>query len=153
MASDSRVDGTAITAHFTCLRQIKPYIDVHVRPADASIWNAAGPLNLSLAPRLLQVYYTDVSVALQVHRELFASFPDAILFPPVSRPVGPHPMPMFEVHIAPKLAGAVAEWLEKHSAGLTALLHPHTGDVIADHLTLSKWVRGPLELVRIPGVF
>ena len=107
----------------------------------------------SLAPRHMQVYYTDVSVALQVHRELFASFPDAILFPPVSRPVGPHPLPMFEVHIAPKMAGAVAEWLEKHSAGLTALLHPHTGDVIADHLTLSKWVRGPLELVRIPGVF
>ena len=75
-----------------------------------------------------------------------AAFPDAALFPPVHRPIGPHPMPMFEAHISPEKSGDVAQWIETFGHGLVALIHAHTGDAYRDHTELAKWVRGPLAL-------
>ena len=60
------------------------------------------------------------------------------------RPVGPHPIPQFEVHFpAAALAGTIAA-IEK--SGLRALVHPLTDDDLADHTSLASWIGEPLAL-------
>lgn len=60
------------------------------------------------------------------------------------RPVGPHPLPQFEIHFlaaaAPRVKAAIAK------SGLRALVHPLTDDDLADHTTLAQWIGEPLAL-------
>lgn len=78
---------------------------------------------------------------------LCARFPEMQLYEPVRRPIGPHPRPMFEAHIAPREAGRVMEWLASAEGSPVALVHPHSVDGgLADHTKNARWVRGPLEL-------
>jgi aromatic ring-cleaving dioxygenase len=67
------------------------------------------------------------------------------VYPVVDRPIGPHPKPMFEAHIAPEQAGEVMQWLAER--GASALVHPHTGDGFIDHTVNARWVGAPLPLV------
>jgi aromatic ring-cleaving dioxygenase len=82
----------------------------------------------------------------EVYKGVQASFPEAPIFAPVNRPIGPHPTPMFEFHIAPASAANVMRWLVENGRGLRALVHPHTGDGLADHTQLARWVGEPLRL-------
>ncbi len=60
------------------------------------------------------------------------------------RPVGPHPIPQFEIHFLeaalPVLLPIIA------ASGLRALVHPLTDDDLADHTILGRWLGAPLEL-------
>ncbi len=59
-------------------------------------------------------------------------------------PVGPHPLPQFEVHfLASERAEVVALIV---ASGFGALVHPLTEDDLADHTTLAQWIGEPLEL-------
>lgn len=60
------------------------------------------------------------------------------------RPVGPHPIPQFEIHFAANAGGVVARTIT--GSGLRALIHPLTDDDLADHTTLAKWIGEPLDL-------
>lgn len=60
------------------------------------------------------------------------------------RPVGPHPIPQFEIHFAASAGGVVARTIT--ASGLRALIHPLTDDDLADHTTLAKWIGEPLDL-------
>lgn len=60
------------------------------------------------------------------------------------RPVGPHPLPQFEIHFTKVGVGAIVEILQ--TCGLTALVHPLTDDDLADHTTLATWIGEPLVL-------
>lgn len=62
----------------------------------------------------------------------------------IDRPVGPHPVPQFEVHFSEDGRDAVVGLLEQ--TGLRALVHPLTDDDLADHTTLGRWIGEPLEL-------
>jgi aromatic ring-cleaving dioxygenase len=94
------------------------------------------------------VYYTldKLPTMEAVYRDIQAAFPDAQMYPPVDKPIGPHPTPMFEFHVAPAAAAGVMGWLEKNGRGLRALVHPHTGDGLADHTRHARWVGEPLAL-------
>jgi len=59
-------------------------------------------------------------------------------------PVGPHPIPQFEVHFLAPARAAVTARIE--ASGLRALVHPLTDDDFADHTTLGQWIGEPLEL-------
>jgi aromatic ring-cleaving dioxygenase len=59
-------------------------------------------------------------------------------------PVGPHPVPQFEVHFLAKSRAAVIARIE--ASGLRALVHPLTDDDLADHTALGQWIGQPLEL-------
>lgn len=98
------------------------------------------------APYHAHVYYSleERAVATAL-RDAFAGSP-RILFAGemTDRPVGPHPLPQFEVHF---LAAAVPSVIETiKSSGLTALVHPLTDDDLADHTTLAQWIGEPLAL-------
>jgi DOPA 4,5-dioxygenase len=62
----------------------------------------------------------------------------------VDRPIGPHPIPQFEVHFRGDRLAAVEATLR--ASGLRVLIHPLTDDDLADHTTLSRWIGEPLAL-------
>lgn len=59
-------------------------------------------------------------------------------------PVGPHPIPQFEVHFPAAGGGEVARAIGE--SGLRALLHPLTDDDLADHTRLGHWIGKPIDL-------
>ena len=58
--------------------------------------------------------------------------------------VTPHPIPQFVIHIAKENFEAVLPIIA--SSGLRALVHPLTGDELADHTISAQWIGDPLEL-------
>lgn len=62
-----------------------------------------------------------------------------------AHPVGPHPLPQFEIHFLQHDLPALMPVLE--SSGLRVLVHPLTDDDLADHTTLGHWIGEPLPLV------
>ncbi|WP_293356154.1 DOPA 4,5-dioxygenase family protein [Phenylobacterium sp.] len=60
------------------------------------------------------------------------------------RPVGPHPLPQFEIHFLKRALPAILPLIE--ASGLRALVHPLTDDDLADHTTLALWIGEPLDL-------
>jgi len=59
-------------------------------------------------------------------------------------PVGPHPLPQFEIHFLKRTLPVVLPLIE--ASGLRALVHPLTEDDLADHTTLAQWIGAPLDL-------
>ncbi|MEO8454295.1 MAG: DOPA 4,5-dioxygenase family protein [Sphingomicrobium sp.] len=59
-------------------------------------------------------------------------------------PVGPHPLPQFEVHFVERSLATIVAAIE--ASGLRALVHPLTDDDVADHTSLAQWIGEPLEL-------
>ncbi|WP_061939740.1 DOPA 4,5-dioxygenase family protein [Collimonas pratensis] len=56
----------------------------------------------------------------------------------------PHPIPQFVIHIAKENFEAVLPIIA--SSGLRALVHPLSGDDLADHTISAQWIGEPLEL-------
>ena len=59
-------------------------------------------------------------------------------------PVGPHPIPQFEVHFDESALDALMPQFEQ--SGLRILVHPLTDDDLADHTSLGRWIGKPVEL-------
>jgi aromatic ring-cleaving dioxygenase len=104
------------------------------------------------APYHAHIYYEPQTrdVAVRLHRRLrdAASNGDALGVIYVGdlrdRPVGPHPLPQFEIHFDAQTLPQVLAVLEP--SGLGALVHPLTDDDLADHTTLARWIGAPLQL-------
>ena len=60
------------------------------------------------------------------------------------RPVGPHPIPQFEIHFGADAVEGIAGTIER--SGLRALIHPLTDDDLADHSSLARWIGEPIAL-------
>lgn len=61
-------------------------------------------------------------------------------FPLIQRLVGPHKMPMFEIHFSNKESGIV-EWLEQERGDMSVLIHPVTGgEETLDHTVRAIWL-------------
>ncbi len=100
----------------------------------------------SNAPYHAHVYYEtgqrEAAVAL---REQFTAAPEILFVGRLAdRPLGPHPMPQFEIHFLERSVPAVIAMLKK--SGLRALVHPLTDDDLADHTRYAQWLGEPLEL-------
>lgn len=61
-------------------------------------------------------------------------------------PVGPHPLPMFQVAFAPDVFALFVPWLMLNRDGLTVLVHPNTDNPQADHLVHALWLGMRLDL-------
>lgn len=64
----------------------------------------------------------------------------------IDQPIGPHPLPMFEVDVPAEQYQPVVSWLEKNHATHSILIHPITGDDLADHRDHPRWIGRPLPL-------
>lgn len=61
-------------------------------------------------------------------------------------PVGPHPRPMYQVAFDAPLFASFVPWLALNRNGLTVLVHPRTGDDVADHTRFALWLGAVLPL-------
>ncbi len=61
-------------------------------------------------------------------------------------PIGPHPKGMYQVLFSPNQFGEVVPWLMLNREDLDILVHPETGDDVADHTKNSLWLGEKLEL-------
>jgi DOPA 4,5-dioxygenase len=101
---------------------------------------------VSDAPYHAHIYYSaEQRAAAEALRDQLARAPE-VLF--VGRlmdgPVGPHPVPQFEVHFLETSVPMIVEAIER--SGLTALVHPLTDDDLADHTAHARWIGEPIEL-------
>lgn len=64
----------------------------------------------------------------------------------IDRAIGPHPLPMFEVDIPIEHIRAATDFLERHHGGHSILVHPITGDDLADHRDNPRWIGKALPL-------
>ena len=104
------------------------------------------------APWHAHVYYSDADrAAASGLRTQFVRMAEAGDDPPVlfvgrmmDRPVGPHPLPQFEVHFRERSLEEIAALLD--ASGLRALVHPLTDDDLADHTVHARWIGAPLAL-------
>lgn len=62
------------------------------------------------------------------------------------KPVGPHPRWSYQVAFRSDLFASLVPWLALNRRGLTILLHPETGDALADHSTHVMWLGDSVEL-------
>jgi len=62
------------------------------------------------------------------------------------KPIGPHPISMYQVAFSPEQFAKVVPWLMLNREGLDILVHPSTGDDVADHTEHSLWLGTKLEL-------
>ncbi|MBW4612464.1 MAG: 4,5-dioxygenase [Desmonostoc vinosum HA7617-LM4] len=93
------------------------------------------------------VYFSSVSfdAASRVREGLGARF-DVQLGHWHHQPIGPHPQPMYQVTFSSEQFGKVVPWLMLHREGLDILIHPLTGDDVADHMDNSLWLGEKLKL-------
>ena len=61
-------------------------------------------------------------------------------------PVGPHPVAMYQVAFAAEEFPTLVPWLMLNREGLNVLVHPLTGDSVADHTRCAAWLGAPLPL-------
>jgi len=62
------------------------------------------------------------------------------------RPVGPHPVSMYQVAFAVEEFSRLVPWLMLNRRDLSVLVHPLTGDDLADHSAHALWLGPPLPL-------
>jgi aromatic ring-cleaving dioxygenase len=64
------------------------------------------------------------------------------------QPIGPHPQAMYQVAFLPDQFAQIVPWLMLHREGLAILVHPNTGDAVADHENHALWLgeRLPLKI-------
>jgi DOPA 4,5-dioxygenase len=62
------------------------------------------------------------------------------------RPVGPHPEWSCQLAFPAETFGDLVPWLMLHRAGLAILVHPNTGDDLADHSSHALWLGRVLAL-------
>ena len=61
-------------------------------------------------------------------------------------PVGPHSVAMYQIAFAGEEFSGLVPWLMLNREGLNILVHPLTGDSLADHTRFAAWLGTPLPL-------
>ena len=62
------------------------------------------------------------------------------------RPIGPHPLPMYQAQYPDIIKHDVEAFLSDHAEGLSILLHDDTGHHVQDHTAGARWIGTPLPL-------
>lgn len=60
------------------------------------------------------------------------------------QPIGPHPLPMYQVNYCDDIKELVERCLD--DKGLSVLLHEDTGDDVRDHTEGARWIGKKLDL-------
>jgi aromatic ring-cleaving dioxygenase len=61
-------------------------------------------------------------------------------------PIGPHTSAMYQVAFTPDQFANIVPWMMLNRGGLRVLVHPMTGDDVADHTSHPLWLGEPLPL-------
>ncbi|GAA5871590.1 hypothetical protein JCM8547_007091 [Rhodosporidiobolus lusitaniae] len=97
------------------------------------------------------IYYASTAQtahARAMHERIRREFPELRVYKFWDRPVGPHPVPMFEVNtFTPAQFGAFFGFLVAYRGDLSVLIHPNTDNELADHTTKATWMGQPYPLI------
>lgn len=69
----------------------------------------------------------------------------------IPEPIGPHPLPMFEMNFPKEMFTEVVLWLMHRRGDLSILVHELTGDDYYDHTQAALWLGAEVPLAY--GVF
>jgi len=58
--------------------------------------------------------------------------------------IGPHPLPMFEIHFDEESNIKATSWLIQNRRGFSVLIHEDTGDDVKDHSENIFWIGKPV---------
>ncbi len=88
---------------------------------------------------------------LDVGRRLFASAkaaqgPHFQVWRFFDKKVGPHSLPMFEIHFSHEHKAKVLEWIEENRQGLSVLIHRDSGNDLLDHQETATWLGSELPI-------
>jgi aromatic ring-cleaving dioxygenase len=86
------------------------------------------------------------SIAERLRTAISERFPRARIGSWHDEPVGPHLVAMYQVAFAVEDFPAFVPWLMLNREGLDVLVHPQTGDSVADHTRFALWLGSPLPL-------
>ncbi|KAK7686248.1 hypothetical protein QCA50_010468 [Cerrena zonata] len=79
--------------------------------------------------------------AKELHERIRREFPELRIYRFWDKPVGPHPVAMFEVNtFTPHQTGVLFSWLVVNRGPCSVLVHPNTGDPYRDHTELVTWI-------------
>jgi len=134
-----------------------------INPDGKSLYNPPGPLSKAYEefPDPLDkdnngfdfhIYYMQTvesqkEYARKLHERIRREFPELRIYRFWERPVGPHPVAMFEVNtFNPHQTGALFSWLTVNRGPCSVLIHPNTGDAYKDHAENSTWMGKPWPL-------
>ncbi len=96
----------------------------------------------------IHIYYfqaneLQLAFAKELWQRIRYEFPELRIYKFWEKPVGPHPIAMFEVNVlSPAQFGAFIPWLVINRGPLSALVHPNSddGDFIRDHTQRATWL-------------
>lgn len=95
----------------------------------------------------LQIDPDQLKFATELWERVRREFPELRIYQVWDKPIGPHPMGMFEVNVfTPEQFGAFIPWLVINRGPLSALIHPNTGEDERDHTQRATWMGQPLPL-------
>ncbi|KAF2012057.1 hypothetical protein BU24DRAFT_396819 [Aaosphaeria arxii CBS 175.79] len=100
----------------------------------------------------VHIYYfqsdpEETKFAHELWERIRREFPELRIYRVWDRPIGPHPVAMFEVNIfTPEQFGAFIPWLVINRGPLSALIHPNTDEEERDHSQRATWMGQPLPL-------
>lgn len=95
------------------------------------------------------IYYSPETreIADRFRQKIIAGFSDRTeISRLVDRPVGPHPIAMFEVDFRSEVARDLAPFLEREREGLSILIHPVSDEEVKDHTERAVWLGKRVEL-------
>ncbi|MEN9722847.1 MAG: hypothetical protein RJB38_833 [Pseudomonadota bacterium] len=95
------------------------------------------------------IYYTPESrpAAIMLHSQIArAGLPLLYFGKLIDRPIGPHPLPMFEVDFTETVAPQLESLLHHYRSGLSILIHEVTGRDTRDHSDGARWLGEKLPL-------
>ncbi|KAL9596047.1 MAG: hypothetical protein Q9219_006063 [cf. Caloplaca sp. 3 TL-2023] len=89
----------------------------------------------------------EVKDAENLRERILQEFPELSTYKMHYKPIGPHPIAMFEVDIDnPAQFGAFVPWLAIHRGNLSVLVHTNTGNHLRDHTQNATWMGEKLPL-------
>ncbi|KZV73139.1 hypothetical protein PENSPDRAFT_575033 [Peniophora sp. CONT] len=95
----------------------------------------------------MQSVPSEVKYAKELHERIRREFPEMRIYKVFERPVGPHPVGMFEVNtFSPHQTGVLFSFLTIWRGPLSVLIHPNTNDAYKDHTELNSWMGKPWPL-------
>jgi DOPA 4,5-dioxygenase len=95
------------------------------------------------------IYYDPAKTrnrAERLRERVAVEFPEAKLGRWHDELVGPHPQSMFQIAFPAKMLASFVPWLMLNRDDLVVLLHPETGNDLADHTAHAAWFGAVLPL-------
>ncbi|KAI0675730.1 DOPA-like domain-containing protein [Trametes maxima] len=134
-----------------------------INPDGKSLYNPPGPLSAAYEhfPAPIDssnngfdfhIYHKpnspeEAKYAAELHERIRREFPELRIYRFWDKPIGPHPVPMFEVNVFnPHQTGTFFSWLAVNRGPCSVLIHPNTNDGYRDHTELATWMGTPWPL-------